>query len=132
MVYDGEMLHEPNHEMVGIDVRLKIVYLRLLKIAEIAKAHGCARTDIDIGHQLVTHVGRTDKGSGNYIMIVVATREYLVVGLTVIRAEHDAKQWQLGLITQGCTASEDSETPRGCCRGHDIERDTCLCGIVAV
>ena len=73
MVCNGEMFHESNHKMVGIDVRLKIVYLRLLEIAEIAKAHGCMRAYIYIGHQLVTHIRCTDKGSGNDVMIVVAT-----------------------------------------------------------
>ena len=111
---------------------LKTVDMRLLDIAEITESQGCLAADVDVGHELMAHGGRRDDGAGHDIMVVVATFEYLIVRLYINKREHHTCERQLHLVAQGGIASEEAEAVGGGTRGHKIERESCLGGVIAV
>ena len=83
---------------------LKTVDIRLLYVGEITESQGCLAADVDVCHELMAHGGRRDEGGGHDIMVVVATVEYLIVGLSVVGREHHTCERQLHLVAQGCIA----------------------------
>lgn len=73
-------------------MRLEIVDLGLLEVGEIAYAERGLSAEGDVGHELMAHGRGRDEGDGDYVMVVVAAREDLVVGLSVVGAEHQAEE----------------------------------------
>lgn len=71
---------------------LEVVDVRLLDSAQITYApRGAGKAEIYSEH--LAQRGGGAEGSRHTVVVVVATVEYLVVGLTVVGREHHAKQW---------------------------------------
>ena len=69
-----------------------VVYLCLLQVAKVAETERGERSEVDVRHDLVAHVGCGDEGGGHDVVVVVATGENLVVGLSVVGTEHDTHE----------------------------------------
>ena len=78
-----------------VDVRLQVVDAGLLVVAEIAYAEGEAAAHLTVEGQLLTEGGGRDEGGGHQVVVVVAAREDFVVGLPVVRTEHQTDEGQL-------------------------------------
>ena len=81
-----------------VDVRLQVIDFRLLVVAEIAQSQGQQAAGLVVERQLLAQVRGRDEGGGHDVVVVVATREYLVVRLPVVRAEHNAYQRKVQLV----------------------------------
>ena len=91
-LHRSEPLDHTYYYRVCIGVRLKIVDMRLLVVAHISYAPcGVGKTQVECKHLAEGWSGA--EGCGHTVVVVVATVEYLVVGLTVVGREHHAKQW---------------------------------------
>ena len=67
-----------------IDMLAQSVHFRLLHIAQIAYAQRHLFADGRIKGYHVAPLRGTDYGGGHYVMVVVATRENLVIRLSVV------------------------------------------------
>lgn len=86
---------------MGIDVLFQAVYLRLLIVTKITYAQRHATADIDVNHELLSKIRSTDECRGDYIVVVVAAREHLVVRLSVRRTERKSDERKLHFIADG-------------------------------
>ena len=87
-----ESLHDAYHKPMGIDMRFQVIDLGLLVMTEIADAEGPCTSGIPVDGELLPQVGCRDEGGRYDIVVVVALAEDLVIGLSVVRTEHDADE----------------------------------------
>ncbi len=132
MLNELESLDEANHDIVGNDVLLQRVDLRLLIVAQIAQREGEGATEVAAQRELLAERGRADEGGGHDIAVVVALAENLVVGLPVVGTEHQPHERQLELVAEHPLPAEEREAPRGNARRHDVECETSLCRVVGI
>ena len=95
---DAESSCDTYEQAVGVDMPAQTVDLGLLHIAQITDAQGHFAADSGIEGQHMSPLGGADKGGGHNVMVVVALREDFVVGLPIVRREHDTAEWQCQLI----------------------------------
>ena len=88
----------------------QLVNLRLLVVAQIAYAES-ESLQCHIECELLPQRGRTERCSGNDIMVVVTTRKNLIVALSVVRTEHQSQQRSRQLIAKERLLAEQRETP---------------------
>ena len=69
---------------------LEVIDVGLLVVTQIADAERPSVAELPVEGQYLSEGGCTDEGGGHDIPVVVAAGEDLVVGLSVIRTEHDA------------------------------------------
>ena len=80
-----------------VNMRFQSVELSLLEIADIADAQG-GLLDLKIHGKQATQRWLTDGCSDFYHSVVIAQREDLVVRLSVMRREHEARQRDIELV----------------------------------
>ena len=65
-------------------------------------------------------------------MIIIPTREDLIVRLSVIRTEHQSHEGEVQLVAQGKMLLPDVETVGGDGGRHEVQGDPGLGGIIGI
>ena len=79
---------------------LQVIDLQLLIVAQIAQGQSRLPVELPGYRQLLAKRRRRYEGGGHHVVVIVAQREYLVVRLSVVGAEHDARQRQVQFIAE--------------------------------
>ena len=98
---------------MGIDVLLEVIDFGLLVVAQVADADVPLSACLPLEGEHLSQVGSTDSSCGYDVMVVVAKREDLVVGLSVVGAEHQSQQLYVRLIAQVEALAEEWEAEGG-------------------
>ena len=110
---------------------LQAVGAQLPYVVEIT--HGeCGAPEPEVEQELLLNLEARGRRGEHHVVVVVATRENLVVALPVVWREGQARHWHGSLIAKGKGLALDAEAPYGHDRRGNAQREFQLRGIVAV
>ena len=95
---EGEGLDEAEDEEVRPLVKLQVVELRLLNIGPVAQAQRAMGGDAEVGRDHLSHRRGVERCGEDHVVVVVASREDLVVGLAETGRELQSHQGHLQLV----------------------------------
>lgn len=125
------MAYPTDDESMRVLVILQVVGAHLSEVTEITYSEN-GMEEREVEREQLMELQCVERRGTHDVMVVVASGENLVVTLSVGRRESQSYKRQTDFILQCKGMRRLAEVPSGYSRWSYGERETCLCGIVAV